>query len=320
MTRVVVTGGAGFIGSNLVATLVDQGYEVCVLDDLSTGREENLADVRQRIEFVRGEVEDQAACQRALQGARFVWHLAALGSVPRSVADPLASNRANVTGTLSVLWTAQNCGVERVVFASSSSVYGRQASLPQMPDAKLNPSSPYAATKLAGEHYMRVFWECFGLQTVCLRFFNVFGPRQDPESAYAAVIPSFLRSLLHGRGGVIHGDGDQSRDFTYVEDCVQATIKAMTAALAAGRVYNVACSNQTTINELYRTLCALLQVDIAPIYADSRAGDVRHSRADITRTIADIGYRPQYSLASGLAQALPWYREHFERENGIRRD
>jgi len=315
MTRVVVTGGAGFIGSNLVTALVEQGFEVYVLDNLATGKEHNLAHLRDRITLVKGCVEDLDACLNIMQDCRYVWHLAALGSVPRSIADPLSSNLANVTGTLSVLWAAQKRGVERVVFASSSSVYGRQAILPQQTDHKANPSSPYAVTKLAGESYMRVFWECFGLQTVCLRYFNVYGPRQDPESAYAAVIPSFISNLLHGRPAHIDGDGEQSRDFTFVEDCVQATVKAMTAPLAVGRVYNVACSNQTTVNELYRTLCALLQVDIAPVYSDARSGDVRHSRADITRTIADLGYRPQFSLASGLAKSLPWYRDYFSEHN-----
>lgn len=311
MTRVVVTGGAGFIGSNLVTALVEQGFDVQVLDNLATGKEQNLAHVRDRITFVKGSIEDLDTCREIMNGCRYVWHLAALGSVPRSIRDPLASNLANVTGTLSVLWAAHKAGVERVVFASSSSVYGRQAILPQQTEHKPNPSSPYAVTKHAGEHYMRVFWECYGLQTVCLRYFNVYGPRQDPESTYAAVIPSFIHSLLHGKPARIDGDGEQSRDFTFVEDCLQATVKAMTAPMAAGQVYNVACSNQTTVNELYRTLCALLQVDIAPVYSDARSGDVRHSRADITRTIADLGYRPQFSLASGLAKALPWYREYF---------
>jgi nucleoside-diphosphate-sugar epimerase len=311
MTLVVVTGGAGFIGSHLVTTLVERGFQVRVLDDLSTGNEQNLKEVRERVTFVRGSVTDVGLCKKVCDGARYVWHLAALGSVPRSLRDPLGSNQANVVGTLSILSAAREMGVERVVFASSSSVYGRNANLPQRVGDVLAPASPYAVTKTTGEQYMRVFYECFGIETVALRYFNVYGPRQDPDNPYAAVIPSFVKSLLSGQPPHIEGDGEQSRDFTYIEDCVQATIKAMTAPAAAGKVYNVACGNQTTINRLYQIVANLVGSDIEPQYIDPRPGDIRHSRADISGTITDLGFDPEYTLETGLARSVPWYREHF---------
>ncbi len=311
MTLVVVTGGAGFIGSHLVTQLIERGYQVRVLDDLSTGNEQNLREVRERVTFVRGSVTDVGLCKKVCDGARYVWHLAALGSVPRSLRDPLDSNQANVVGTLSILCAAREMGVERVVFASSSSVYGRNANLPQSVGDKLEPASPYAVTKMTGEQYMRVFYECFGIETVALRYFNVYGPRQDPENPYAAVIPSFVRSLISGQPPHIEGDGEQSRDFTFIDDCVQATIKAMTAPAAAGKVYNVACGNQTTINRLYQIVSELLQSEIKPEYIDPRPGDIRHSRADIGNTLSDLGYQPAFTLESGLEQAIPWYRDYF---------
>lgn len=311
MTLVVVTGGAGFIGSHLVSTLVERGYQVRVLDDLSTGSEQNLKHVRERITFMRGSVTDHELCRKVCDGARYVWHLAALGSVPRSLRDPLASNHSNVVGTLSILCAARELGVERVVFSSSSSVYGRGASLPHHIGDQLSPSSPYAVTKLAGEQYMRVFYECFGIETVSLRYFNVYGPRQDPDNPYAAVIPSFVRSLLAGQPPHIEGDGEQTRDFAYIDDCVQATIKAMTAPGAAGKVYNVACDDQTTINRLYEIVRGLLGSELEPEYIDPRPGDIRHSRADISETVSDLGFEPQYNIEKGLAEAIPWYRDYF---------
>jgi len=313
MTLVVVTGGAGFIGSHLATELVELGYEVRVLDNLITGREGNLRHIRRKLTFIRGDVADDDLCCRVLDGARYVYHLAALGSVPRSLRDPLASNKANVTGTLSVLWAARQMGVERVVFSSSSSVYGPQAALPQQPLANLKPASPYAVTKLAGEHYMRVFHEAFGLETVSLRFFNVFGPRQDPNSPYAAVIPSFIRSLIFDQPGQIEGDGNQSRDFTYVEDCVQACLKAMSAPDVAGKAYNVAYAQSTTINELYGLICQLLDKHIEAVHVEPRPGDMKQSLADIGATVAELGYKPRYNVGSGLEQAIPWYLEFAKR-------
>jgi nucleoside-diphosphate-sugar epimerase len=313
MTLVVVTGGAGFIGSHLTTELVELGFEVRVLDNLITGREGNLRHIRQKITFIRGDVSDDDLCCRVFDGARYVYHLAALGSVPRSLRDPLASNKANVTGTLSVLWAARQMGVERIVFSSSSSVYGPRAELPQRPQANLRPASPYAVTKLAGEHYMRVFYQAFGLETVVLRFFNVFGPRQDPNSPYAAVIPSFIRSLIFDQPGQIEGDGEQSRDFTYVADCVQACLKAMSAPDAAGKAYNVAYASNTTINQLYELICQLLDKHIEAVHVEPRPGDMKQSLADIEATVADLGYEPHYTVETGLKQAIPWYLEFAKR-------
>ncbi|MBN2083388.1 SDR family oxidoreductase [bacterium] len=313
MTLVVVTGGAGFIGSHLATKLVEQGFEVRVLDNLMTGREDNLRHIRSQLTFIRGSVEDGDLCCRVFDGARYVWHLAALGSVPRSLRDPLASNSANVTGTLSVLWAARQMGVERVVFSSSSSVYGPHAELPQKTEAKPRPASPYAVTKLAGEHYLRVFYEVFGLETVSLRFFNVFGARQDPNSPYAAVIPSFTRALLAGQPGQIEGDGTQSRDFTYVADCIQACYKAMIAPGVAGNVYNVACGQTCSVLDLYGYISKILDVSIDAVHVEPRPGDVKRSLADISNTVADLKYEPQYTVESGLKEAIPWYLEFFKK-------
>jgi nucleoside-diphosphate-sugar epimerase len=307
--RAVVTGGAGFIGSNLTARLVATGLRVTVLDNLVTGKLSNLESLMPEISFVEGDITIPEDCARAIDGADYVWHLAALGSVPRSVKDPAASNLANVVGTLNVLNAARLAGAKRVVFASSSSVYGKDAELPQRPSAKPRPASPYAVTKLAGEEYMRVFWQCYGLETVSLRYFNVFGPHQDPYSDYAAVIPSFTSRLLSGKPGLIQGDGEQSRDFTFISDCVQATARAMAAPAAPGNVYNVACGRQASVNELYRAICEILKTDIPPEYTAEREGDIRQSLADIADTTRDLGFEPEFTLAEGLAEALPWYIE-----------
>ena len=313
MTLVVVTGGAGFIGSHLTTKLVEQGYEVRVLDNLVTGTEDNLRHIRDRITFVRGSVEDSDLCCRTFDGARYVWHLAALGSVPRSLRDPLSSNQANVTGTLAVLWSARQMGIQRVVFSSSSSVYGPAANNPQKVGDLPCPSSPYAVTKLAGEHYMRTFNDCYSIEAVSLRFFNVFGERQDRNSPYAAVIPSFVRALLSNQPGQIEGDGEQTRDFIYVSDCVQACMKAMTAAQAAGKVYNVAYGREVTVNEVYKYICDHLGKDIDAVYVQPRLGDIRHSRAEIETTVDDLGFKPEYTVETGLAKALPWYEDYFRR-------
>jgi len=311
MTLVAVTGGAGFIGSHLTTKLVEQGYEVRVLDNLVTGSEDNLRHIRDRITFVRGSVEDSDLCCRVFDGARYVWHLGALGSVPRSLRDPLSSNQANVTGTLSVLWSARQMGVQRVVFSSSSSVYGPHATSPQKVGDLPCPSSPYAVTKLAGEHYMRTFNDCYSIEAVSLRFFNVFGERQDRNSPYAAVIPSFVRALLSSQPGQIEGDGEQTRDFIYVGDCVQACMKAMTSPKAAGKIYNVAYGTEVTVNEIYRHICKFLDKDIEAVYVEPRQGDIRLSRADISTTVEDLGFKPEHTVASGLEKALPWYQDYF---------
>jgi nucleoside-diphosphate-sugar epimerase len=303
----LVTGGAGFIGSHLVDTLVSQGHRALVFDDFSTGREENLnpgAEVR------RGDVADPVAIRKATEGMDVVFHLGALGSVARSIDNPLGSDRANTHGTLAVLSASVDAGVRRVVFASSSSVYGGARERPTPETAPLCPRSPYAVTKLTGEHYCRVFSEVHGLETVALRFFNVFGPRQRPDSAYAAVIPLFVDALLAGRSPTVHGDGRQSRDFTYVSNVVAACLRAAEAPATAcsGNVYNIACGREHSLLDLLSTLGAILGVDPRPVHVDPRPGDVRHSRADITRARQDLGFEPAADFEEGLRRTAGWFR------------
>jgi UDP-glucose 4-epimerase len=303
----LVTGGAGFIGSHLAEALVGEGHTVRVLDNFSTGSRDNLAALRDRAEVLEGDVTDPAAVRAAARGAEVIFHQAALASVPRSVADPLATHHACATGTLNVLLAARDARARRVVYAASSSAYGNSERLPKHEDDPARPLSPYAAAKLAGEQYCAAFTEVYGLETVRLRYFNVFGPRQTPDSPYAAVIPRFIQALTDGRSPVIHGDGGQSRDFTYVADVVQANLKAADAPRAAGRLYNVACGRRTTLLELVGHLNDLLGTRIAPTHADPRSGDVRHSQADIERARADLGYRPTTDVPAGLRRCLEWW-------------
>jgi UDP-glucose 4-epimerase len=306
--RALVTGGAGFIGSHLVDALVARGDDVVVLDDLSTGRVENVHDAA---ELIRGDVADQATVAGAVEGCDVVFHQAALGSVARSVAAPLTSDRANVHGTLSVLQAAHLAGVRRVVLASSSSVYGGATQVPTPETAPLLPRSPYAVTKLTDEHYARVFWELHGLETVCLRYFNVFGPRQRPDSQYAAVIPLFIDALLGGDDPQVHGDGHQSRDFTYIADTVQANLCAASAPAerCAGRAFNIARGRPASLLELLAILAAEVGVQATPQHVDPRVGDVRHSHADITAARQQLGYEPAVSFREGLARTLAWFGE-----------
>jgi nucleoside-diphosphate-sugar epimerase len=308
--RYVVTGGAGFIGSHIAQALAEQGHEVVVLDDLSTGHLHNLAAFRDRIEFVEGSVCDLPLLQELCEGTDVVFHQAALASVPRSVADPLASNEANVTGTLKVLLAARDRKVRRVVYAASSSAYGDSEVLPKREDMPAKPLSPYAITKYVGELYGQVFTDLYDLPTIGLRYFNVFGARQDPQSQYAAVIPLFITRFLAGEAPLIHGDGGQSRDFTYIENVVQANLRAAEAPAAAdGRVYNVACGEAITVEELCLRIRDLVGVDLDPQYGPPRAGDVRHSLADIGAARELLGYDPQVDLAAGLARTVAWYRD-----------
>jgi UDP-glucose 4-epimerase len=306
--RALVTGGAGFIGSHLVDALLARGDDVVVLDNLATGRLENLADAAR---FVEGDVADPDAVARAVAGCEVVFHQAALGSVARSVEHPLGSDRANVHGTLAVLDAAQRAGVRRVVLASSSSVYGGADRVPTPESSPLLPRSPYAASKLAGEHYARVFWELHGLETVALRYFNVFGPRQRPDSEYAAVIPLFVDALLRGVPPRVHGDGLQSRDFTFIADTVEANLRAAAAPAGrcAGRAFNVARGEPATLLDLLAILAAEVGATVAPIHGDPRPGDVRHSHADITAARRDLGYDPAVSFAEGLSRTLAWFSE-----------
>ncbi len=304
--RALVTGGAGFIGSNLVDALLEEGADVVVLDDLSSGFDEN---VNSRAELIEGDVADPGPVAKAVTGCELVFHLAAHRAVLRSVEQPLETDRANVAGTLTVLVAARDAGVRRVVSASSSSVYGGAEELPTPEDAPLIPRSPYAVTKMAGEHYCRVFSELFGLETVSLRYFNVYGPRQRPDSRYAAVIPLFIDAMLNRRPPEVHGDGQQSRDFTFVADAVAANLRAAEAPAGrcSGRAYNVSGGKPYTLMDLLAILENQLGTAANPLHTDPRPGDVRHSYADISAAERDLSYRPSMPFADGLHQTAKWF-------------
>jgi nucleoside-diphosphate-sugar epimerase len=332
---ILVTGGAGFIGSHLVEALFRRGEKVRVLDNLSTGRIENLeeatghpvghlkgkekayrkAALGDRGEFLRGDISDGEACRRACQGVSCVFHLAALGSVQRSVEDPLSTHQANATGTLNMLQAAKGQGVKRFIYASSSSVYGNVSSDPEEVRAKEvdlppHPESPYAATKLMGEFYCRIFSHLFGLETVSLRYFNVFGPRQDPKSIYSAVIARFMDALLHENHPVIYGDGEQSRDFTYVENVVQANLLAMEAQAISGRVFNIACGQRISVNNLLSCLQDISGIKIPALFETARSGEVRHSLSSIDQARIHLGYEPRIVFQDGLAATWEWFRKN----------
>ncbi len=300
--KVVVTGGAGFIGSNLAEELSNR-YEVTVLDDLATGRESNLSGLD--VKFERGSILDPELLAQTFRGARYVFHEAALPSVQRSVENPAQTNQVNVDGTLNVLIAARDAGVKKVLFASSSSVYGDTPVLPKVEAMNPDPKSPYAVTKLAGEHYCQVFSTLYGLPTVALRYFNVFGPRQDPTSQYAAVIPNFIARVLEGQPPIMHGDGRQTRDFTFVRDVVRANILA--AESDAVGVFNVACQRRIDLVELAETIMDLVGVHLDPVHEASRPGDVRDSLADITLATRAFGYAPAYTLTDGLKETIQWF-------------
>lgn len=308
--RYLVTGGAGFIGSHLVERLLGRGDDVVVLDDFSTGRRENLAPFEGRYELVEASLTDPDACARAARGADYVLHQAALGSVPRSVDDPVTTHDVNATGTLHLLRAAAAAGVRRVVFAASSSAYGDTEELPKHEAMPTRPRSPYAVSKVAGEHYCRAFHASYGLETVSLRYFNVFGPRQDPASQYAAVVPLFVTAALEGRSPTIYGDGEQSRDFTYIANVVDANLLACDAGPAAlGEVLNIGAGHRTTINQLWDTVRGLTGVDVEARHVDPRPGDVRHSLAALDRAADALGYRPGVDVDEGLRRTVAWYRE-----------
>ena len=309
MARCLVTGGAGFIGSHLTTALVGKGWDVVVLDNLSTGHESNLAHVRQDIEFVKGSITDPETLTRCCKGVRTVFHQAALASVPRSVDDPVESNLHNVVGTLNVLVAARDAGVERLVYAASSSAYGESPALPKVEDMPYDPLSPYAVQKYVGELYLKVFAKIYGLSTVGLRYFNVFGPRQDPQSTYAAVIPIFVTKALSGEPPTINGDGSFSRDFTYIDNVVHANLCAAAAADPGGRTVNVACGDRFSLNELYAKIQEYAGTDVPPVYGPERVGDVPHSQADISLARRIIGYEPQVDFATGLRRTVDWYME-----------
>ncbi len=306
--KILVTGGAGFIGSNLVEDLVSSGHEVRVLDDLSTGSLDNLADIRPPPDAVVQDIRDTEAVWDAMRDVEVVYHLAALPSVARSVTDPVTTHQVNVDGTLSVLQAARRARVRRIVYASSSSVYGNTPRLPKDEAMPLAPQSPYAASKAAGEGYCRAFTHAYGLETVSLRFFNVFGPRQDPSSEYAAAIPRFIHRMLAGGSPEIFGDGEQSRDFTFVADVVQALrLAAASGPEAVGQAVNIGCGARTSLLQLVAILNKVLGTSISPVFSAPRQGDVRHSRADVTRAERLLGYRREVSFEAGLAQTIAWF-------------
>jgi nucleoside-diphosphate-sugar epimerase len=308
--RSLVTGGAGFIGSHLVYALHARGEQVRILDNLATGSCDNLCEIWADLDFREQDLRDSAACRSACEGVDTVYHLGALGSVPRSVEDPLTTNAVNVDGTLNLLDAARRAGVRRVVFSSSSSVYGDTPTLPKHEEMRPSPRSPYAVSKLTGEEYCRAFALTYGLETVVLRYFNVFGPRQSPHSAYAAVLPRFVTALLAGKRPVLYGDGEQSRDFTYVSNVVDANLLAAQADNVAGGVFNIACSDQITVRAMLEAVAGLLHCEADPVYEPARAGDVRHSRADITAARTRLNYCPGLSFVQGLERTLPWYVAH----------
>ena len=305
MPRYLVTGGAGFIGSHLVRELVSRGEAVRVLDDFKTGKPENLAPISEGLELLEGGVDDPVAVDRAMQGVDFVLHQAALGSVPRSVEDPLTSHSVNLTGTLVLLESARRAKVRRFIYASSSSVYGDTPQLPKVETMPTAPLSPYAVTKLAGEFYCGVFHRIYGLETVSLRYFNVFGPRQSPDSQYAAVIPRFMSALASSESPVIYGDGRQSRDFTYIDNVVQANLLSCTApSAAAGQAYNIACGESFTLLDLLREMGEICGRNVQPRFEAARLGDVRDSLAGIGKAKEFLGYQPAVSFQEGLRRTL----------------
>lgn len=309
MKRYVVTGGAGFIGSALVRRLLEEGDgEVAVIDNFLTGKWENLEEVAGEIAFYEADIRDYEAIVPLLRGADTVFHLAAIPSVPRSIEDPQTSHEVNIDGTFQVLRACVAGAVRRVVYAASSSAYGDTAVLPKVETMAPRPLSPYALQKLTGEYYATVFHSCYGLDAVSLRFFNVYGPRQDPSSPYSGVISIFLRAVLERRPPTIFGDGEQSRDFTYVEDVVELTLKAARAAGVGGKVYNAGNGGRYTLNEVWRVLQKIEGVSIRPIYGPPRPGDVRHSQADTTAAVRDLGHAPHFTLEEGLRRTLEWQR------------
>src|ERR1700732_3664351 len=310
MAKYLVTGAAGFIGSSLVRALLERGDEVRGIDNFATGRRENLTEMLSRIDFREAAIPDLDAMHKACAGVDYVLHQAAIPSVPKSVLDPLGSNRANADGTLNVLVAARDAKVKRVIYAASSSAYGDTPTLPKHEEMTPNPISPYAVAKLASEYYMASFFRCYGLETVALRYFNIFGPRQDPTSPYSGVLAKFITQMLKGEQPTIHGDGAQSRDFTYVDNVVHANLLACKAPAGevAGRVFNVATGTRIDLNEMFRVLKKLTGYPGDVKYAPERAGDVRHSLADLSRAEKHLGYKPQVNFEDGLRRTIDWYR------------
>ena len=305
--RYLVTGGAGFIGSNIVEELLKRNYTVRVLDNFSTGKRENLKEFQKDIELIEGDIRSFHIVQKAVKGIDVILHEAALPSVPRSINDPITSNEVNVVGTLNILDAAKENNVKRVVYASSSSVYGDNPELPKHEGMMPNPLSPYAVSKLAGEKYCQVYSRLYGIETVILRYFNVFGPRQDPNSEYSAVIPKFIKLISNNQRPTIYGDGTQSRDFTYVANVVEANILAATKNIQSGIVMNCACHGQVTLNSLIRELNELLNKEVNPIYTEPRHGDIKHSFANIDLIEKKLGFSPSVEFKEGLKQTVNYF-------------
>jgi nucleoside-diphosphate-sugar epimerase len=309
MANYLVTGGAGFIGSHIVEELLKRGEKVRVIDNLSTGKIENISNFLKKIEFLEADLRDMDMVQKAVRGGDYILHQAAIPSVPRSIIDPISSNSVNVDGTLNLLIAAKEAKVKRVVIASSSSVYGDSQVLPKSEELTPNPISPYAVTKLVEELYGRAFYQIYGLETVSLRYFNVFGPRQDPNSQYAAAIPKFITKMLKGEPPIIFGDGEQSRDFTYVKNVVESNIlAAVSVEVGHGEVINIACGERITLNQLIDKINETLGTEIKPIYTKPRPGDVKHSLASIDRAEKLLGYKVEVPFVDGLKKTIDWYR------------
>lgn len=307
--RYVVTGGAGFIGSNTVDELVRRGDSVVVLDDLSSGKEENLTEIRSKISFIKGSITDLETVRKAMHEADYVLHLAARASVPRSVKDPLETNKINVEGTLNVLVAARDAKVKRVVFAASSSAYGETPTLPKVESMRPEPISPYGVSKYVGELYAQTFGRVYGLENVCLRYFNIFGPRQDPTSLYSGVLAKFCSAFLEGTPPVVFGDGEQSRDFTYVDNAVTANLLACETPNVSGKVFNIGAGGRVTLNETIAHLAKLTGAKLETKYEPAREGDIRDSQADITQARELLKYEPAVTFEEGLSRTLEWYRE-----------
>jgi nucleoside-diphosphate-sugar epimerase len=309
--RYLVTGGAGFIGSHMVDEIVRRGHQAVVLDDLSAGKEENLAGVRGKIDFRHGSITDLATAQSAARGADYVIHLAARTSVPRSVADPLETNRVNIDGTLNVLVAARDAKVRRFAYAASSSAYGETPTLPKTETMPPEPISPYGVTKFVGELYAQVFGRAYGLENVSIRYFNVFGPRQDPTSQYSGVLARFALALLEGQPPVVYGDGEQSRDFTYIDNVVDQTLRACEAPNASGMVFNGGTGARITLNEVLKLLEKITGQKIQAKYEPPRTGDIRHSQADISLARKILGYEPRVDFEEGLRRTWEWYKQSY---------
>ncbi len=307
MTTILVTGGAGFIGSNLVEDLISQDYNVRVLDNFETGKRENLSGLENKIELIKGDIRDLEVMKKAVKGADYISHQAALPSMLKSIEEPIPTTEVNMMGTLNVILAAKDSSVKRIVYASSSSVYAGVDELPKRESMKMIPTSPYGLTKIANEHYFKVFYDIYGLKSVGLRYFNVFGPRQDQKSDYAAVIPKFINLMMSDKKPPIYGDGEQTRDFTFVKDAAMSNIISFKTKKSNGDAYNIASGKQTSVNDLVKKINEILGKNIKPVYENPRPGDPKYSEADISKAKKALGYKPKYSFDEGLKLTVDWY-------------